>query len=281
MKFGLVSPFADARLTADLAREAESTGWDGFFVAELVWGVDAWVQLAAAAMITSRIRLGTMLTPLPWRDPWKLASETVALDHLSGGRLTLSVGLGAPDAGATAFPLEFDRRLRAERLDEGLAILEGLWRSDGFAFDGKHYRVDPTPFALGTRTEGMPPPPPTLQRPRIPTWVVGVWPRMKSMRRTLRYDGIIPDRIHDDGTHRLVPADVREIAAFVREHRDPAQPFDIVVDGQTEPGDSSKVAEWAEAGATWWTESRWMFPNTAAGIAAFRERLTAGPPGLS
>src|SRR3712207_9453887 len=103
MGYGIVLPRGDARAAADLAREAEQAGWDGFFVWEPVWGIDAWVSLAAAAMVTERIRLGTMLTPLSRMRPWKLASETVTLDHLSGGRVILAVGLGAVDTGFAAF----------------------------------------------------------------------------------------------------------------------------------------------------------------------------------
>ncbi|HMO53409.1 MAG TPA: LLM class flavin-dependent oxidoreductase, partial [Tepidiformaceae bacterium] len=123
MKFGLVMPSGDARRAADLATAAEQAGWDGFFVWEPVWGIDAWVSLTAAAMVTERIRLGTMLTPLSRMRPWKLASETATLDNLSGGRVTIAVGLGAPDTGFADFGEETDRKVRAELLDEGLEIL--------------------------------------------------------------------------------------------------------------------------------------------------------------
>src|SRR5215510_16299036 len=95
MKYGFVLPRGDARMAAETAELAERAGWDGFFIWEPVWGVDAWVALTAAAMRTERIRLGTMLTPLPRRRPWDLAGQTAALDNLSGGRVILSVGLGA------------------------------------------------------------------------------------------------------------------------------------------------------------------------------------------
>src|SRR4030065_2758615 len=109
MKYGFVLPFGDARTAADLAYAAEQAGWDGFFVWEPVWGSDAWVSLAAAAMRTERIRLGTMLTPLSRMRPWKLASETLNLDRLSNGRLILSVALGAPDSGFHWFNEVTDR----------------------------------------------------------------------------------------------------------------------------------------------------------------------------
>ena len=132
MRCGFVLPFGDARTAADFAHEAEQAGWDGFFVWEPVWGIDAWVALTAAAMRTERIRLGTLLTPLSRMRPWKLASETVTLDHLSGGRVILSVGLGAIDTGFEAFGEVTDRKTRAELLDEGLDILTGLWRRQPF-----------------------------------------------------------------------------------------------------------------------------------------------------
>src|SRR5262249_24471553 len=174
MKYGIVLPSGDARVAADFAYVAEQAGWDGFFVAEAVWGIDAWVSLTAAAMRTERIRLGTDLTPLSRMRPWKLASETVTLDHLSNGRVLFSVGLGALDPGFEAFGEVTDRKTRAELLDEGLEILTGLWRGQPFSYDGKHYQIKETSFY---------PPPPPVQQPRIPIRLVGAWPRMKSMQR--------------------------------------------------------------------------------------------------
>src|SRR5215203_1024282 len=93
----------DARAITELAREAEEAGWDGFFLWDHLLAfspgsvpvVDPWVALTAVALSTSRLRLGPMVTPLPRRRPVKLARETVSLDHLSGGRLILGVGIGA------------------------------------------------------------------------------------------------------------------------------------------------------------------------------------------
>src|SRR6266540_2365990 len=173
MRFGFVLPRGDARDAAELAAVAEDAGWDGFFVWESVWGVDAWMALAAAAVRTERIRLGTMLTPLPRKRPWELAGQTATLDNLSGGRTILSVGLGAPHEGWLAFEPDPGRRTRAELLDEGLDVLTGLWAGQPFRYEGRHYRVTPTDFV---------PPPPLVQRPRIPIWVVGGWPPSSSPR---------------------------------------------------------------------------------------------------
>ena len=202
VKSGLVFPGGPARTAAEFAREAEKAGWDGFFVWEPVWGIDAWVTLAAAAMHTKRIRLGTMITPLSRMRPWKLASETVTLDHLSNGRVILAVGLGAVDTGFESFGEVADRRTRAELLDEGLEVITGPWRGQPFRYDGKHYKVKETTFF---------PPPPPVQSPRIPIWVVGAWPRTKSMQRVLRYDGLLPNAMTPEGKHRkATPKDIRE-----------------------------------------------------------------------
>ncbi len=223
MKYGFVLPSGDARAAADMARAAEEAGWDAFFVWEPVWGVDAWVCLTAAAMVTQRIRLGTMLTPLPRMRPWRLAGAAATLDNLSGGRVILAVGLGAPDTGYEAFGEVTDRKTRAELLDEGLDIVTGLWRGQPFSYDGQHYRVRPTEF--------MPPAPP-VQQPRIPIWVVGAWRRPKSMARALRYDGLLPQPMTPEGGHRpLTPDDVRDIRAYVQAQRTAPGPFDIVAEG--------------------------------------------------
>jgi alkanesulfonate monooxygenase SsuD/methylene tetrahydromethanopterin reductase-like flavin-dependent oxidoreductase (luciferase family) len=270
MKYGFVLPTGDARAAADLARESEQAGWDGFFVWEAIWGTDAWVSLTAAAMVTERIRLGTMLTPLPIRKPWKLASETSTLDNLCGGRLILSVGLGAVDTGFANFGEETDRKIRAERLDEGLEVLVGLWAGQPYAFEGQHYHLKPTTFN---------PPPPPLQKPRIPIWVVGAWPRERSMRRAIRWDGLIPNRLTPEGQQADVhPQDIREMAAYVAANRTQTTPFDIIMEGSPPGDDPPRAAEmvrpWAEAGVTWFNTAMWAESDPAK----IRERIRQGPP---
>ncbi|MFN8485596.1 MAG: LLM class flavin-dependent oxidoreductase [Anaerolineae bacterium] len=273
MRYGFVMPNGDARRAADLAEAAEAAGWDGFFVWEPVWGVDAWVCLTAAAMRTARIRLGTLLSPLSRMRPWDLAGKAATLDNLSGGRVILSVGLGAPDTGFAEFGEVTDRTTRAELLDEGLDIMTGLWRGQPFSYQGRHYTIRPTTFNV---------PPPTVQQPRIPIWVVGAWPRPKSMARALRYDGILPTAIDANGARNANVDEVREIAAHVAAHRPAGEPFDIVVEGTTVAADPTQaaatVAPWAAAGATWWIEALWTAPADAEGDALVRGRIAAGPP---
>lgn len=270
MRYGFVLPGGDARLVAESARAAEAAGWDGFFVADCVWGVDPWVSLAAAAMLTERIRLGTMLTPVSRRRPWKLASETATLDNLSRGRLILAVGLGALDTGFAEFGETTDRKARAELLDEGLAIMEGLWHGQPFSFAGKHYHVRETTFF---------PPPPPAQQPRIPVWVVGAWPSVRSLERVARWDGLLPAKRGATGTEQATPADIRAMSDFLAQRRPTdATPLDIIVEGET-PGDDPATARevlrpWEAAGATWWLETRW----TAAHVDEALARIRQGPP---
>lgn len=275
MRYGFVLPSGDARAVAELARDAEAAGWDGLFVWDPVWGVDSWVALAAAAMVTEGIRLGTLLTPVSRRRPWKLASETATLDRLSNGRVILSVGLGAVDTGFTAFGEETDRKVRAELLDEGLDILTGLWRGQPFSYAGKHYTVQETTFA---------PPPPPVKQPRIPIWVAGAWHRRKSLHRALRYDGLLPNVFDAAGQIRAAtPTDVHAMHSYVAANRTATGPFDIIVEGET-PGERPRAAaaiveEWAAAGATWWIETRWNAGDPPGGLEAVRERILQGPPG--
>jgi alkanesulfonate monooxygenase SsuD/methylene tetrahydromethanopterin reductase-like flavin-dependent oxidoreductase (luciferase family) len=275
VRYGFVLPWGDARTAADLAATAERSGWDGFFVWEPVWGIDAWVCLAAAAMTTTWIRLGTMLTPLPRRRPWDLAGQAATLDNLSGGRVILSVGLGAAHAGWLAFEPDPGRRVRAQLLDEGLEIVTGLWSGQPYEFEGTHYRVTPSDFV---------PPPPPVQRPRIPVWVVGGWPATRSMARAARFDGWLPNAVVGKSAGPATPDQVRAGAEWIRDFRVveglPTGGYDIVCEGTT-PGDpeagAAIVRPWRDAGATWWIEADWGVAREAVRDYA-EERLSAGPP---
>jgi len=265
-------PFGDARDAANLARLAEQAGWDGFFVWDSVWGVDSVVELAAAVMNTERIRLGTMITPVSRHRPWKLAGEWAALDNLSQGRMILSVGLGAIDTGFAAFGEVTDIRQRAELLDEGLDIITGLWAGQPFGYKGKHYTIQPTDF--------MNPPPP-IQKPRIPIWVVAAWPRKRSMRRAARWDGLLPNKLNEQGEHeKVTPEDIAAIRDYlIKERHDPElSGYDIVVEGKTPGADLNAAGAilkpWQAAGATWWIEADWE-ANEAGQVF---ERIDQGPP---
>src|SRR5882672_2640333 len=98
MRYGFVLPGGTALEQLELAVLADQRGWDGVFSFEIGYGVDPWTLLSAMAQRTSHVRLGTILTPLPWRRPWKLASQVATLDQVSNGRAILAVGLGATDS---------------------------------------------------------------------------------------------------------------------------------------------------------------------------------------
>jgi alkanesulfonate monooxygenase SsuD/methylene tetrahydromethanopterin reductase-like flavin-dependent oxidoreductase (luciferase family) len=257
----------------ELGRLAEEHGWDGVFMAEPVWGTDPWATLAAISMVTSRIRLGTMLTPPSRRRPWTLASQVATLDRLSGGRAILSVGLGALDSGFESFGEVTDRRARAELLDESLEVVTGLWSGEPFAFEGRHVHVSESTFF-----PGLPP----VQRPRVPIWVVAAWRRPRSMARALRYDGILPCIVENGQVRTLTPDELRSLRAEIEVERGTLEGFDLVVEGTTPLDDpaaaQATVEQWIEAGATWWMESNWEPYGREDGAAILRDRIEAGPP---
>ncbi len=271
----------DAAVVADWAAAAERAGWDGFFLWDHLFAfepgpvetVDPWIALTAAACATTRIRLGTLVTPLPRRRPVVVARQTVTLDRLSGGRLTLGVGTGA-------FPFEWDyvgeeadHRVRGEMLDEHLDLLDRLWTGEPVHHEGRHYRT------AGREWSAICYPPP-LQQPRIPVWVGGSWPGTKPFVRAARWDGVVPMRA--EGPWRV--ADTAGVAERMRELRDGTAPFDIAVPGETRAGDRNRGdlhTEHAAAGATWWVEAvhpwRQDLPDGKPWPAAARHRIDAGP----
>lgn len=290
MRFGVTLPNAglgdDPTVLADLARDAEEAGWDGVFVWDagvpdheiaqqpddpaLAPVIDPWLALALMAQATERVAIGPMIAPLARRRPWKVAQESVTLDHLSGGRFVLPVGLGwAPDAWFAKVGEPLDARTRAERLDEALAIIDGLWRGDEVRANGKHFPVD------GLRLRPLP-----VQRPRIPVWVVGGWRSRRSLARAARWDGVIPQRIKSE--EPLTPEELRELVAVVRSERDD-DAFDVVIEGLTpehDPDESSAYTRGlAAAGATWYLDGVWMYMYETPGSPdAIRRRIRKGPP---
>ena len=271
MRYGIVLPGGTATEQLDQAVLAEQSGWDGVFVWEAAYGVDAWSLLAAIAVKTARIRLGTMLTPLPWRRPWKVASQVATLDQLSNGRAILAVGVGAVDTDLPDTAEVTDLRERAARLGEGIDLIRTLW-DGGTSYRGEHYQYDTGRLDLTAAARPV--------QARIPLWVVGVWPRPKSLRRALRCDGIIPQ--YDLDGREPGPDDARALAGWLADHE--AKPgFDIVADGETPAQDraaaAAVVGPWADAGCTWWLETRWEMPHDSAErMSQIRERLDAGPP---
>ncbi len=279
MKYAIHAPnfatYSDPRALADLAHEAEDSGWDGFFLWDhIFWKVpepepvaDTWTVLAAMAARTSRITLGPLITPLPRRRPWTVARQAVTLDHLSGGRLVLGVGIGGDWFGDySAFGESPDKIAHGAMLDEALAIISGLWSGEPFSFSGEHYQVTDAQFL-----------PRPVQRPRIPIWVAGVWPNKKPFRRAAAWDGVAAEARDDLGT--LKPGDITDLRAYIQKHRQTEGPFEITHIGRT-PGDDRAAAQeivtpYAEAGVSWWLERIGARQDS---LESMRPRVRQGPP---
>ena len=257
MHYGLNLPNGgvDPQTLVEFAALAEKAGWDGVFLEDyIIWqghqdipSYDPWVILAAMALRTERVRLGTMVTPLARRRPWKVARETVTLDHLSKGRMILGVGLGdtiSSDVSFTHFGEMTDPRRRAKMLDEALDVLVGLWSGEPFSYSGEYYHVNEVALL-----------PRPLQSPRIPIWVGGGYPLKGPMRRAARWDGTC---LYKNVVHYMQPDDVRALKAFIEDRRPTSGPFDIVVGGSPRRDDWEEerayIRSLAEAGMTWWVE---------------------------
>jgi len=259
--FPLFDEFADPRTVARLAADAEEAGWDGMFVWDQLWWrppiasvSDPWITMAAMAASTERLRIGPMVTPVARRRPVKLLREATTLDLLSGGRLTLGVGLGS-DRFAGEFSRsgeELDDRIRAEQLDEALEILAGGWTGEVVDHHGTHYTVDSVRF---------------LPRPaagRIPVWVAGFPGNRKPMRRAARYDGFFPVNLTS-------PDQLAESVDYLGSLRDSLTGYDVVV--AVEPGDD--VRPWESAGATWCLTD---FDPAVLRLSDVETVLREGPP---
>jgi alkanesulfonate monooxygenase SsuD/methylene tetrahydromethanopterin reductase-like flavin-dependent oxidoreductase (luciferase family) len=262
INIGAAGPGRDPRTMTELAALAEASGWDGITLEDYIvyqgnFGMptyDPWVVLAAMAMATTRLLLGTLVTPLPRRRPWRLASEAVTLDHLSAGRLILGVGAGDSkepsfvDAGEPTDP-----RVLAEMLDEGLAILAGLWTGEPVTYAGKHYHVSGLSLA-----------PRPVQQPRIPIWIGGDWLVAGVRRRLTRWDGCCV-YAGTPGTAKERPItgdDVRGIVSLIERERGTTEGSAICVGGSEPDPDRERqrayVQSLADAGATWW--NMWIPP---------------------
>ena len=268
-----IGDYGDPRLLVELAQQAEEAGWDGLFVwdhlaySEREWPVaDPYVTVAAIAAATERIRLGVMVSILARRRPWKFARETATLDVLSQGRLVVGVGLGSePELEFATFGEDPDPRVRAERIDEGLDVVLGLWSGEPFAYSGRHYTVEETAFL-----------PRPVQRPRVPIWIAGRWPARRPFRRAARFDGVFPTFEGIGHTDRPSPDQLEAVVDYTRSHRDQeGLAFDVVVEAQSEGPEPDLVAAYADVGLTWWIEKLGWFRGP---LDYVRQRIERGPP---
>jgi alkanesulfonate monooxygenase SsuD/methylene tetrahydromethanopterin reductase-like flavin-dependent oxidoreductase (luciferase family) len=282
VKFGLLmsatGEFSNVRLLGDVARDAETGGWDGIFLFDLIQPfapgtyqplADPWLALMAIALATKNLRIGTLVTAVARRRPAKLARETATIDRASDGRFVLGVGLGygpVADPEFVGLGESSDPRVRAAKLDEGLEVLTGLWSGKPYSHAGDHFQVHETVFL-----------PTPVQTPRIPIWVGGEWPNHRPMRRAARFDGVFP--VHKEWARGayLLPEDIRAVKTYIAEQRDNDEPFDVVFSPSYPDNQplATPDALWAyaESGATWWLENLTVFDRA-------RKRAREGPPTL-
>ncbi|MDM7853972.1 LLM class flavin-dependent oxidoreductase [Cellulomonas alba] len=276
MRFGITGTWGSPSELLEVAVEAERAGWDGWFTWDGVslgdWPSWApWTLLGAAAQATSRLRLGAVVFAPGRRLPWELVRDVLTVDHLSGGRLVLPVGLGVTDDAAVARVrgLPSAARDRAALLDESLEFLERALRGEKFSFDGAAHGIEDAHFL-----------PLPVQRPRPPVWVVGAWPSDRSLARAARWDGVLLQRLRSE--EPWTPEDAARAVTRVHELRAeqglPDEPYDVVLDG-TLPTDraerADRLAALAEAGVTWWIESHWAPATKPADLLALAR---GGPP---
>jgi alkanesulfonate monooxygenase SsuD/methylene tetrahydromethanopterin reductase-like flavin-dependent oxidoreductase (luciferase family) len=272
MRYGIVTAnlgdYADPRVAVRLAQAAEKAGWEAFFVWDhlgFVWGspsTDPWVVLPAVAASTTRLALGTAITPLARRRPQIVANALASLDLLSGGRVVFGAGLGGVEEEFTAFGDRGDTKERAAMLDEGLMILNRLWSGAPVTHRGPHYAVEGVTLA-----------PLPLQRPRIPIWIGGEG--APALRRAARWDGWLAPTTSPDGTPSKSPARIAEMVAEIRRHRTTDAPFEVAVDGYSEAGDPTLPHAYGAAGATWWLE---IIHGKRGPLDEMIARVEAGPP---
>ena len=265
MRHGLfVAPFeqlAEPAVVVDLARAAELNGWAGIFLwdhllrpveqTEVIG--DPWITLAAIAASTSRIRLGTMVTPITRRRPQRLARETIAVDRLSNGRLILGLGLGVDSGGELSrFGEEVDAVIRGERLEEGAQLLLALWSGEQVNFAGRHFQADGVRFL-----------PTAIQRPHPPLWFGARGSATRPVRRAARLgDGLHAIEVDAEG--------LRKMTELVIAERGSLDGFEIAVN--VEPGTAGD--EWAGSPVDWMMHA--FEPTVAA--AEVLAVIEAGPP---
>lgn len=277
MKFAIyacnVGPMADIRLLARLATAAEDAGFDGFFISDWMlpsgWTpdrppvADVQVALTAIALATTTLRMGAMVSPLPRRRPVKFAREVLSLDRLSAGRLIIGAGSGHEHQNEfTQLGEDSNAMVRADKLDETLNVLDGLLRGEEVNLDGDFVHVSHTRLTD-----------PRAQLPRVPIWIGALPDRPRTLRRAARWDGVFALR---SDFSLMSPREVAEMRAYIESFRQSGDPYEIAVtprfpDNQPSP-DPAVIAEYEEAGTTWWLEYAWT-PEQA------RDLIARGRPG--
>jgi len=165
MKFGVGFSSSDWRAALDVAIRADDLGYDGFFLPDhYMWPstndtVDAWTFLSYLGAKTSQIRLGTIVTPIPFRQPAILAKMITTIDVLSNGRVNFGVGAGWYKPEFDAYSIWYENEVRVAKFREGLRLILKLWTEDKVDFQGRFYE------SIGAVLEPKP-----IQKPYPPIW---------------------------------------------------------------------------------------------------------------
>jgi len=190
LKFGIVLPVVGfnckRELLVEAARVVEDLGfdslwvWDHYMLPASNASLDAWILLSHLSAVTSNVRLGTVVTPIPLRPPTILAKITSTVDILSGGRVILGVGAGWHRPEFEGYSEWNDDATRVSKTEEGVRLILKLWTEDRVDFEGRFYS------ARGAVLEPKP-----IQKPHPPIWF-GTYGR-RMLKITARYgDGWIP-----------------------------------------------------------------------------------------
>lgn len=251
----------DAAELIELGVLAEEAGWDGVCVSDSLGGYpDPFVTLAGVAARTDRVKLATWVTPLARRQPWQVAKDLATLDVLSDGRVLFGAGLGT-EGDWEAYGRQFDGPEIATQLEESLDILDGLWSTDEFSYDGTHYTI--------TAATMRPKP---VQSPRIPILLAGWWPNKKPIARGARWDGIMP--VPPEYPKQFTEAELREMMAFFDDRR--TDPGEVLLGIGYDDEDPAFPAWCAELGVTWLLTTGNDGATEGARIDA--DLVRAGPP---
>jgi len=260
--------YANPRAVVQLAEAAETVGWEGVFVWDhlaFVWGVpsgDPLITLTAVAQATQRLKIGTSVTPLPRRRPHVIANALATLDLLSGGRVIFGVGLGGVPQEFAAFGEPENDKERAKMLDEGLDVISRLWSGEEVTHHGPHFTVNGVVLA-----------PLPVQRPRIPIWIGGESP--PALRRAAQWDGWVIGGVSQEGEMIKTPEQMADKLAYIRQHRDSPNQFDVAITGNSTPEDRVLTQDFAAVGVTWWLES---LHGSRGSLDEMLARVMAGPP---
>jgi alkanesulfonate monooxygenase SsuD/methylene tetrahydromethanopterin reductase-like flavin-dependent oxidoreductase (luciferase family) len=265
MNFGYLG---EVSVLADVAKEAEDFGWDAIFLwdhvnwTDMGFHVDPWIALGLIADRTSRVKIGTAITPIARRRPTKLAREILTLHQMSGGRFVFGAGSGAWSSEFDDLGESGDLRVRADMLDEGLELLKKTWSGEPFEHQGSHYQAKGQTFCPGGAD--------------IPIWLGGTWPNRGPFRRAARFDGVMA--MSQDFNNPLSTGDVSDIRQFVTDHQNSKTPFDLAVALNTtndRVADIERAQSYENAGADWWQEG--VYPP-AESLDELRKTVRNGPP---